>query len=279
MHHRVESLQLLHGHVPQVDRQRRRVRHVQRAQHAPGEQAAVEPGDLVPGRGQDRGHDGAQVALVTGQQNAHGRTLLEDETQDGKGGVDRSTPSSGAAPRTSLRDVEGLGVAGVALHAAHPGEAAEHLGVEPAAVALRAVVLVQLGDLLPEHRLGEREVHGGLGEVAVPLEDLVAEDQVVAERGGHELGERAVVLVRVVRRRREDQVGLAAGAQLLQGELRPLPAGGHPAVGQIQHRYVELRARAERRQRGPFLLLAQRPAAGEDERRHGDTRVGAAQLQ
>jgi len=86
-----------------------------------------------------------------------------------------------------------------ALHAPDARQAAEHLGVEPAAIALRTVVLVQLGDLLPQHRLGQREVDGGLGQVPVPLEDLVAEDQVVAERRGHEGGERAVVLVRVVR--------------------------------------------------------------------------------
>ena len=60
--------------------------------------------------------------------------------------------------------------------------------------------------------------------------------------------------------------GSAAGAQLLQRHLRPFPARGHPAVGQVQHRDVELRARAERGERGPFLLLAQRAAAGEHER-------------
>jgi hypothetical protein len=75
VHDRVEALQVRDGDVAQVDRKARHVGGVERAEHAVGEQAAVEAGDLVAGRGEDRGHDGAQVALVAGQQNAHVRSL------------------------------------------------------------------------------------------------------------------------------------------------------------------------------------------------------------
>jgi hypothetical protein len=68
----VEALQLVDGDVPQVGAEAGHVRGVERAEHAVGEQAAVEPGHLVACRGEDRGHHGAQVALVTGQQNSHG---------------------------------------------------------------------------------------------------------------------------------------------------------------------------------------------------------------
>ena len=52
--------------VAQVHPVPRRVRG-RRAEHAVGEQAGVEADDLVPGGREDRGHDGAQVALVSGQ--------------------------------------------------------------------------------------------------------------------------------------------------------------------------------------------------------------------
>ena len=60
-------------------------------------------------------------------------------------------------------------------------------------------------DLALEHRGAERHVEVRLAEVAVPLGDLVLEDQVVAERVPGQLADLAVVLVRVVAAVGEDR--------------------------------------------------------------------------
>ena len=61
--------------VAQVDPMPRRVGG-RRAEDAVGEQAGVQADDLVSGGREDRGHHGAQVALVSGQQYAH-RFILQ----------------------------------------------------------------------------------------------------------------------------------------------------------------------------------------------------------
>jgi hypothetical protein len=76
VHHGVEPGELVDGDVAQVDGQPRHVRYVEVAEDARGEQPAVQAGDVVARGRQDRGHHGAQVALVAGQQNAH-ESLLE----------------------------------------------------------------------------------------------------------------------------------------------------------------------------------------------------------
>ena len=69
-----------------------------------------------------------------------------------------------------------------ALHATQTRQRAEGFGVEPILGALRGEVLVQQRDLALERRLRERLVNIGPAEVAVPLGDLVLEDQVVTKR-------------------------------------------------------------------------------------------------
>ena len=53
VHHGVEPGELLDRDVAQVDGQARHVRGVEVAEHAVGEQPAVEAGDLVPGGRED----------------------------------------------------------------------------------------------------------------------------------------------------------------------------------------------------------------------------------
>ena len=67
---RVESLQVGGAHVPQVEVQAGRVGGG-RAEHAVGEPADVEAGDIVARCAQHRGHDGTEVALVAGEQDLH----------------------------------------------------------------------------------------------------------------------------------------------------------------------------------------------------------------
>src|SRR3712207_4263273 len=96
-----------------------------------------------------------------------------------------SPPSAGNAyPKHELGHVERHGVPGMTLHPADPREAGKGLGVEPAPVALRAVVLVQQRDFLVQDLAVQRQVCLRLGQVTIPLEDLVAEDQMIAERCG-----------------------------------------------------------------------------------------------
>jgi hypothetical protein len=84
-------------------------------------------------------------------------------------------------------------------------------------------MLLQQGHLAV-HDLGpERQVDVGLPQVAVPLRDLVFQDQVISERGPGQAAQLAVVLVGVVAAMGQDQVGLDALAQGLEPEL-DLPA-------------------------------------------------------
>ena len=63
-------------------------------------------------------------------------------------------------------------------------------------------------DLLARQLLGDGDEDVRRTEVAVVLRDLVLEDQVVAERVPRELADEAVILVEVMPRVREDQIGI-----------------------------------------------------------------------
>ena len=67
---RLETLQLLARHIPQVHPHARRIRRG-RPEHAVGEKAGVQPGYVVPRGLQDRHHDRAQITLMPGDQYSH----------------------------------------------------------------------------------------------------------------------------------------------------------------------------------------------------------------
>ena len=75
----------------------------------------------------------------------------------------------------------------------------------------------------------ERDIEVGAPEVAVPLRDLVLEDEVIAERVPGELAGEAVVLVAVVARVREHEIGVDA-FQILEDLLDSLADVRHERV-------------------------------------------------
>lgn len=101
----------------------------------------------------------------------------------------------------------------------------------------------------------------------------------VAERGGYQLCQAAVVLVRVIGARGEDQVRVGPLAQFLDRGLGLVPVRGQPAVGQLEHGQPQVGVRAEGGERGPLLLLPLAAAAGEHQRVDADARPGLAQRQ
>ena len=117
--------------------------------------------------------------------------------------------------------LEHLGVLAVHVDPVRAGEAPDVLGVGVAAVLLRGVA-VERGDLEVDVAPLERDV-GLVGEVEVVPGDLVAEDRRPLERAQALGGDRLVVLVDVVQRGLEDDVGLPVVPELDQ-ELEDLLA-------------------------------------------------------
>jgi len=126
---------------------------------------------------------------------------------------------------------------------------------------------------LAPHRLGrQRNVHRRAAQVTVPFRDLVGEIEHVAEGGGHYLGDGPVILMCVVPRRRDDDVGRAGPRHLFQGLLHLAPGGRQPALGQI----VQFDREVRRRQEGPrrvtrFVLAVRR--SGQDDVAGPQTRM------
>ena len=134
--------------------------------------------------------------------------------------------------------------------------AEENLVVPPVAAPLRREALVQQLHLALRDAGRERNVHRRAADVAVPFRDLVGEVELVAEDGGHDLADGPVILVRVVGRRRDDEVGRARSGDVLEDLLHAAPDGGQPAFGQVEQVDGEVRAGHERMRRVARLLLA-----------------------
>ena len=73
MDDRVETVQLLERHIPQVHLDARWILR-SGAEHAVGEKAGVQTGYVVPRGLQDRHHDRAQITLMPGDQYSHPHT-------------------------------------------------------------------------------------------------------------------------------------------------------------------------------------------------------------
>jgi hypothetical protein len=116
--------------------------------------------------------------------------------------------------------------------------------------------------------------HRHRGGVGLPLEDLVAQDQLVAKLGGHQFGEHPVILVGVAPMRGEHHVGRTGRAKRLQRVLHPLPVRRCAPVGHVEDRHGHRRTRTERRERGPLLGLTFGTGAAEHQRMHTQAGVG-----
>src|SRR3954451_8504272 len=150
----------------------------------------------------------------------------------------RSIQAISAATRRSSSDdavdLEDLGELAVDVHAVHAGEVVDVLGVRVAAMLLRRVLL-ERGDLERDVPLLERDVPLVL-EVEVVPRNLVAEDRRALEGAQSLLGDRAVVLVDVVKAWLEHDVRLPLLPECdeqLEDILAPL---GERADVEVVHR-------------------------------------------
>src|SRR4029077_12912109 len=107
-----------------------------------------------------------------------------------------------------------LGERGPAFHAAKSGQAHKNVAIPPVTTTLRRKGLVQQLHFSP-HDLGrERNVHGLAADVTIPFGDLVRQVELIAEDGGYDLADSTVILVRVVRRGRDDDIGYERSCDL-----------------------------------------------------------------
>src|SRR6516164_5891270 len=104
---------------------------------------------------------------------------------------------------------ERFGMRAMALHAAQSRQGKERLFVEPVVRRLRRVVLTQKAGLLLGHLGRQGMEYIGARYVRFPLENLVAEDQVVPEFRGQEFSEQPMVLVGVAAMRTEHHPRIA----------------------------------------------------------------------
>src|SRR5579862_8187107 len=102
---------------------------------------------------------------------------------------------------------ERLGVAHLALHAAQARHPEEDLVVPPVTISLGREALVQQLHLVLRGAIRHWRVHPRAADVTVPFRDLVGEIELIAEDRGNDLADRPVILVRVVRRRSDDDSG------------------------------------------------------------------------
>src|SRR5215469_7046726 len=137
---------------------------------------------------------------------------------------------------------ESLGVVRPALHAAEPGEREERLLPPPVPATLRWIALVQQLDLAPGDIIRYRQVYVWPAKVPIPLRDFITKYCLVTEGRRDQPADGPVVLVRVVRRRREDDVRPEGSGRPLKN-LLDLPVDGRkPPVGQVMQVNLEVRA-------------------------------------
>src|SRR3954468_22136722 len=135
--------------------------------------------------------------------------------------------SLGSPLDDQLADVEGLRVSlgRMGLEAADAEQRQEGLGGEPGPLALRREAAQEQVGLSAGGRLRQTDERVGRPEVALELRDLVAPDRRRPDDLPRELGEEAVVLVRVVERWRQHEIR----AESVDGRDELLLRGGEVA--------------------------------------------------
>jgi hypothetical protein len=122
----------------------------------------------------------------------------------------------------------------------------------------------------------QRLIGGGPPEIAVPLDDFIPEDLVVAKRRRDQFGEASMILVRIKSIGREKQIRAGLSTQFLDGGLGLVPVGWQPPILKLQHSDPEVGTRAEGSQGGMLFVLAFRSAAGKHEHVNPQAGVGRA---
>ena len=93
-----------------------------------------------------------------------------------------------------------------ALHPTKSGQPEKRLLVEPVVARLRRVVLEQQARLLLGHIGFERMIDRRARSVGLPLENLVAEQEMITKLGRQQFGKQPMILMSVVALRTEHHI-------------------------------------------------------------------------
>ena len=188
---------------------------------------------------QDRHHDRAQITLMPGDQYSHSRTSHALSLP----GVQRRSNVIGR-----LLHNEGLRMWAAALHPAKSGQPEKRLLVEPVVARLGRIVLEQQPRLLLGHLGVERVIDRRARSVRFPLEDLVAEHEMVAKLGRQQFGKQPMILMSVIALRTEHHLRVARSAEVAQVILDSFPVCRRPTVRYVENGDLDVGTGTERGQ-------------------------------
>ena len=159
-------------------------------------------------------------------------------------------------------------VLAAALHAAKSGQPEKRLLVEPVVTHLRRVVLEQQARLLLGHVTFEGMKNRRARCVGLPLEDLVAEHEMIAKLGRQQFGEQPMILMSIAALRAEHHLRCTGSAKLTQTILDSFPVNGCSPVRYVKDAHLDVGTRTECGERFHLLGFALGATAGEDECSH-----------
>ena len=127
---------------------------------------------------------------------------------------------------------------------------------------LRRIVLHQQTRLLLGNHGVQRMKDAGAHRVRLPLEDLVAQDEMVPELGRQQLRQQAVILMSIVTLRSEDDLRIARLPEIAQLILDDIPARRGSSVAKIEDGQLDVGFGAEGGECLPLLAFALGAASG-----------------
>src|SRR5262245_26239206 len=174
---------------------------------AAGIEIAVEANDVMTRPQQHRHHNRSDVAQVARHQHAHVHSSFA------------ATPT--VSLHGELAHMEGLRqpFRGPTLHAAQMGQTHESFGIEPVLRPRRAEWGQKQLDVARQRCLCDPDVDIGPLQIAVPLRDLIFQDEVVAECVPCKSPDLAMVLVRITAPMAEDDLGYDTRLERLEPRL------------------------------------------------------------
>src|SRR5690606_20198850 len=171
----------------------------------------------------------------------------------------------GCRRKHRLAEEEGFRMSrgGAAFHTPEPRHPSEQFRIEPVLAALRPEMPHEKGDLVLQDPRLQRKVEVRLAEVAIPLRDLVLQDEVIAEHVPYDPVELAVILVSVFRPVNENDVGREPGPDVREPALHIPALLGEIRVLEAAELHLRLvRILQEVACRGPCLRLTLRTGTG-----------------